>query len=87
MLLVADMSVKTTCFIDMKGARPLPRKQTVSKTHRRVELPMGLAARFELPVGLPLVVDVSVKTEYFIDMKGARPLSRTTNSEQDSPSC
>jgi hypothetical protein len=24
----------------------------VSKTHRRVELPMGRAARFELPVGL-----------------------------------
>ena len=47
-----DVSVKTERFRDMKGARPLSRKQTVSKTHRRVELPMGLAARFELPVGL-----------------------------------
>ena len=50
--LVVGMSVKTECFIDMKGAGPLSRKQTVSKTHRRVERPMGLAARFELPVGL-----------------------------------
>ena len=49
---IVDVSVKTECFIDMKGAGPLSGKQTVSKTHRRVELPMGLAARFELPVGL-----------------------------------
>ncbi len=50
--LVVDVSVKTECFRDMNGVGNLSRKQTVSKTHRRVELPMGLAARFELPVGL-----------------------------------